>query len=437
MLASWNHTTLHDATAGDELSKPTVLHALKRVILALPALCIQIAGDYATGPFYLVRLLFVNLSDVLEYHKYPCKTLQDVYTMELHTSLPRDVEKPLWRVIVHDNNTVVFAWSHSIGDGQSGHALHHALVSALNHEDVSKAPEESFIVDVPLELTLLPTTEERTNTAVSWKTFFQALYNTFTPASWQRVYAAWTASPVISVNDISNEVRLRKLPAEHAKRLVNLCRQNGCTLTSFLHTLALCVLSHLIKTYEDRIYNNLQKYKTFSTVVLVSLRRFTGTSALDICDQVSGYHSFPPIIRDVQYPLTKATFPWKMAADFKTSLQSGLEDTRQVVGTIKYMYSLGIAAKYFANQLGKKRGKTFELSNTGVMPKVSDGRWQIDEVCFGQNNAVCGQINVNVAGSPSGTVSFSYTWGTGMVDKPFMEEFVAQMHFAMASALEA
>ncbi|KAI0687454.1 hypothetical protein BC835DRAFT_1376668 [Cytidiella melzeri] len=363
----------HTAT-GDELSKSTVLHALKRVVLVLPALCVQIAGDYATGPFHLVRLPFVNLNDVLEYHKYPGKTLQEVYTTELHTSLPRDVEKPLWRVIVHDN-TVVFAWSHSIGDGQSGHALHHALVSALNHEDVSKAPEESFV-------------DERTNTAVSWKTFFQALYDTFTPASWQR------------------------LPAEHAKRLVNLCRQNGCTLTSFLHTLALCT-----------DLQRPQKYKTFSTVVPVSLRRFTGTSALDICDQVSGYHSFPPIIRDVQYPLTKATFPWKMAADFKTSLQSGLEDTRQVVGTIKYMYSLGIATKYFANQLGKKRGRTFELSNIGVMPKVSDGRWQIDEVCFGQNNAVCGQINMNVAGSPSGT--------------PFMEEFIAQMHFAMASALEA
>jgi len=307
--------------------------------------------------------------------------------------------------------------------------------------------DESTLVEVPATIKLEPIIEERTSTAVSAKTFCKVLYGVFAPSSWQRSYTSWTAELVIPKRDLSVNVRLRKVEAAEAKRLVELCRKRGCTVTTFLHTLAVCVLSHLLMASRskdpDVKKEKRRNYKTFSTYVAVSLRRFTGVSPLSMCDHVSQYHSFPRIRWDTKskdYPPTDASFPWKDAVVFNQRLRRNLKGTRQMIGVVKYMYSIVNPDGYFNGKLGNKREGTLGLSNLGAMPNVKlpdDGeRWEVEDVYFGQNDAIGGDaIKMCVSGSQEESIGFGYTWGVGAVDDGFVDAFVTEVHDAIDGIL--
>jgi hypothetical protein len=425
----------YSSGSGAILDRVTILRALRQMVLAHPALCVQLAGSHDKKP-YFVRLPVVDVSDVLEYSEDLSKTVEEVLAAELIKPFPRSTTKPLWRVIVRSDNTVIFVWHHSIADGGCTHSFHAAFLSALNKKpgEIQKEESESNIVTVPAQITMAPTIEDRTSISVSFKTTCLTLYEAFTPASWQRLHKAWTGNPVVPKPSLDVHVRMRKIEPDAARKLVALCRENNCTITSFIHTLAVCVLSKLV-TSQDKIAH---KYKIFSTVVPISLRRFTGTSALDMCDQVTAYHAHPRIMRNIEnYPPTKETFPWNTATEFGASLHKSFAKAREVIGTIGFIYKLGIAKKFFLDKLGKKREGTLVLSNVGVMPKDDLGEtqrdngelWEVDNVGFGQNDGVFGSaMKINMAGSPSGAINIAYTWGLSNLDLEIADAFIADMH---------
>lgn len=430
------------------------------------------------------RLNKVDLDDLVTFDAYPGKTLQEVIKEELETPLPNGKTviqgedkggeglKPLWRVkVLEDGQTVVFAWHHAIGDGSSGFALHRSFLDALNSLDSSSTNGEGdLVITPPQDLTMIQPTEALTSVSVSWRTFFVALYETFAPKSWLKGYTAWTGNLVgsppsssssPSPNDSDNvkfaaaktvRVRIQTIPSQTGKALVALCRANGTTLTAFLHTLAVLSLSETLHTHykgEGESESDIgKKWKTFSTSIPVSLRRFTGASSYDICDHVSNFHFYPPISPPSSQPiseLSNQTFPWHTAQSLSTHLRTPtlLEGTKETIGTIRYLFDLGIAGGFFSGKVGGKRGYSFEVSNLGVLstggsPKGlaqgDDGKdesekWDISDVYFAQNDGTCGAaIKINVAGvSSSGTISVVYTWGEGAVDEGVAEGFVERM----------
>ncbi|KAI0790116.1 alcohol acetyltransferase [Irpex lacteus] len=473
------------------LTRPIVLRALRHLILTHASL-----SAYATSPpppfpstssdtkktetkhnpYELVfrRLPTVDLDHLVTFDAYPGKTLQEVIKAELETPLPNGktvVEgsetrgeglKPLWRVsVLEDEQTVVFAWHHAIGDGSSGFALHRSFLDALNSSSSSGGgeAEEELIVTPPQDLTMVQPTEALTSVAVSWRTFFLALYETFAPKSWLKGYTAWTGNLVgspptpsssssPSPSDEDNvkfgaaktvRVHIQTIPTSSGKALVALCRANGTTLTAFLHTLAVSALSETLHAHGGVG----ERWKTFSTSIPVSLRRFTGASGYDMCDHVSNFHFYPPISPPSSQPvleLSNQTFPWPTAQRLSTHLRTPalLAGTKETIGTIRYLFDLGIAGGFFSGQMGKKRGYSFEVSNLGVLSqnesKVDSGKdgeaeWDVEDVYFAQNDGTCGAaIKINVAGvSSSGTISVVYTWGEGAVDESVAEGFVERM----------
>lgn len=396
---------------------------------------------------------------------YPGKTLEEAVHAELEKPPPRLVKegvttetdferpRPLWRVsVLEDKQTVIFAWHHAIGDGASGFALQRTFLDGLNGPSTdADEVEGGTIIAPPTNLHLTPTTESRTSVAVTWRTFFSIMYETFAPKSWLKGYAAWTGNLVGSSTDAPAapdtrvQVRLRKLEREQGKKLVEVCRKNGTTVTAFLHTLGVVVWSDVLRTSED---GSLQgeigtKWKTLSTSIPVSLRRFTSATPFEMCDHVSNYHYYPSIRAD-HSSVDKETFPWEEAKKLAKELKSGLEGTKQVIGTIRYMFTLGIAWGFFSGQVGKKRNYTFEVSNVGVLPKsqvaIEEGKaqWDAEEVWHAQNDGVCGAaVKMNVAGvSESGTIAVVYTWGEGAADTVLADRFVEGVHEGIRAILE-
>lgn len=430
----------YSSTSTAVLDYATAIRALRHVVHAHPALCVQFAGSHDQEP-YFVRLPQIDLNDVLHYSTDVTTPVEAVVSAELQRPFSRSTTKPLWRVTVRADNVVVFAWHHSIADGGCAHSFHAAFLSALNTKSEGLQSDDSTVIVVPHNLTIAPPLEDRTDISVSFKTTVGTIYDASAPLSLRSHRKAWTANPIPKELSLKIETRIRKIDPHDARSLIALCRENKCTLTAFIHTLATLVLSHHLTAFENE-----KKYKTFSTVVPISLRRFTGTSPLDICDHVTIYHSYPKIMRDIPvYPPTRDSFPWQTAAKYTTTLHANLEKAREVIGTIGFIYKLGGASNYFTEQLGKKRDYTLVLSNIGAMPKLRDlGEkqrddgvlWQVDDIGFGQSDNVLGSaIKINMAGSPSGAVSAIYNWGEKNIDSQLVEAFIEDIHNAISTIL--
>ena len=425
---------------GSLLNRQTLYPALSAVIQQHAALSVQVRlpRNPKDRPLF-VRLPSVALDDVVSFVDGGSneESLAKLIRAELSKPLELGAATPLWRVTVGSGRTVLFMCHHGIGDGQSGLAFHRALVSALNKP--SNVPTVGSLVLIPSDLSLVPPIEDLTNVGVSWRGFFQILYDTFAPFTWTKKATSWTANPVVSSPTILTTVRCWELSPADAAKLIALCREHDTTLTAFLHTLLVGLLSRhaIVATAADK-----RPPRTIATCVPVSLRRFTGASPNVLCDEAAGFQSQSPLAPLGSLAPTAADFPWTTAAQYATRLQAGVAGTRESIGTIRYLFNLGMTESFWTGALGKKRGEALELSNLGrfvaAAPEDSpaEGPWSVGALHFAQCNATVGAaLKVGVAGSPDGAVSVVYTWGEGALDDVLAEAMVGEVRAAITSIL--
>lgn len=407
------------------------------------SLCVQITEDEGSKNTRFVSVSEIDLHKVVTFVDEPADRdtsairtrISNAFTVpfELGTSLP------LWRVEVLAGHSILFQYHHAIGDGQSGLAFHATLQQALNTltDAEFKDSDASAIVNVPSDVKLLPPVEEQTDVSISFKGYVAAIFGTFAPKRLTKGYSAWTGNAVVDAPSLKTQVRCWTISSEEAHAVLTQCREHKTTLTGVLHTLATEVLAGLVA----EVPKGKKTYKTLHTSVPVSLRRFTNASPLAMCDHVSAVHTYVPLPRPRAKTSEKpAPFPWNAASRFSARLQRDSASTREVIGTIRLLYSLGIARDYFLGSLGGKRGDTLEISNLGRFPAVdgaaaaggegagagSEPKWRISNTYFAQCDAVRGPaLKLNVAGAPSGSVSFTCTWGEGAVDEALAEAFTA------------
>lgn len=406
------------------LSKPSIYGALKYAIEHQVNLGVQV--DASSEPRYL-RLPTVDLSRIVTIAVEP-QPLQDVFSAQLLSTFQLGSDAPLWRLTVLPDNTVVFAYHHAIADGQSGLAFHRTFLDGLNQvSNPLQEPED--VISVPVNLSMELPTEKSTDTSLSIGTFFHVLFNLLAPSSWTAGASAWTANPVIKQPSLITNVHLWEARPEDTATFLHLCKSHGTTLTGALHTLSILVISRLLMTIEHS-----KRYKTISTSVPVSLRRFTGAPATAMCDQVSAIYSYVPFLHPSPGGRPRDTFPWEMSAQFSDKLRNNMAKSREVIGTIKYLYKLGISERFFLDKLGKKRDMTLELSNVGRFfetavedpDRATQLGWKIGSMYFVQCDAVYGAaIKLNVVGSPSRTLNIGFTWAPGSVDDAIADAFIS------------
>lgn len=426
------------------LNRQTLYPALHRVILNHPALSVQayVPGNPKAKPRF-VRLPVVLLNDVVSFAEGSKGSNTEQLIAEQFTRpFELGTSAPLWRLSVVSGRTVVFAYHHAIGDGQSGLAFHSALLAALNH------PSDTLHIygdkiSIPMMTYLVPAVETLTSVAVSFGTFCSALFGAFAPKSLTKGASAWTGNTIVNAATTQTHVRCWEIAADQATDLVTICRKNKTTLTACLHTLVAGVLARLVSTSANKPR---KPFKTLSTSLPVSLRRYTGASPHVMCDHVSGIYTYVPLASLANTSTSDPWFSWSAAAQFNKRIQASMKKSREAIGTIRYLFVLGISQAFFLGALGKKRQYALELSNLGRFPAPPTGEddqpnqvvWSVSNVYFAQCDAVVGAaMKMNVAGSPTGTVNITFTWGHGALEDEFAEALIRDTQAALKWVIES
>lgn len=390
--------------------------ALRKVVEKHAALGIGIQGESTNHPTF-VRLKNVDLNGVVEYSD--VENLQAVMESQFLTSIPVTPNLPLWRLVVMKNNIVVFSWHHAIGDGMSSLAFHSSLLAALGDPCESSNQELPVnLVQIPTTTSLSPPVETFADIAPYWTKIIRELFYLFAPTSWTQGASAWTGNNVPGQSSLKTHVRILDFSASDITPFLDICRTHGATLTSSFHSIGVAALSSVLQKEP-----NIPNYKTISSFIPVSLRRFTGTPPDVFCVNVSTYHS---------YPLLNPSFSWSDAASLAALFRSGSREIRQETGLVKYIF--GNYEGYFKGKLGQKRGGGLEFSNLGLFNPVARSapgpdltKWSIGNVTWAQSDAVAGSaLKMNIVGMPTGDVTTTVTFGDGSVDVAFAEKFIRE-----------
>ncbi|TBU34188.1 alcohol acetyltransferase [Dichomitus squalens] len=407
------------------VSKPVLFTALGEVVRSLAALHARLPPP--SEPPIWQRLPSVNLIRLVTWLDKDSNDMKAVFEdiCVTPTDVPEDM--PWWKLYVLRDGTVIFTYDHTIGDGQSGLAFHHALFHALNSLKDEDIPSEhsGLVTDLPQYLPLTPSLEEAAprQLAIPFFMFIRVVLETYLPFlfSWDRK-CVWSGNPIPTVITPEVNVRILRYSAEDATTLLKLSRERQATLTATLHTLALVALSRLISALPN---GEGEKYQKIVTGCPISMRRYTGAPETAMCVHIShseGPHDLLPASAGTD----AKSFPWHVATRHTEFLREEVLRTGPTMGMLKFL--LGRYEEYFRGRMGMKRASGLVISNLGTFnPKRSkgvEGAWTISDTLFLQGDAIVGAaLKLNVTGSPEGGVGISITWRAGAVEQSFAEEF--------------
>lgn len=421
--------------AGAALDKPTLFAALDQVVRSLPALAsrMEYTASLPTAPAVWLLLPSVDLNKVVEFHEEDSTQLHTVLEAMYAVSAQYADDVPPWKLLVLRDGTVAFAYEHTIGDGQSGMAFHTALLNALRKPKASLSEHSGVVTGLPEDASLSPAMEDAMDVSVPFTMLLWEIFRPFWPPAQRRLRESWTGKDVPSDAIRGMTVRiLGHYPPADGKYLLELSRTHKTTLTGTLHTVALVVLSRLIRAQPEA-----GQHKTIATTVPISMRRFTHVPPTAFCNHVSALREEYPILpsgsKEEGAIVTTENFPWDLAAGLVDALKREAPRSGSAVGLLKFVG--GKYEQYLRSQLGKKRAAGLELSNIGPFPVAHlekpaedappSSRWDADEVLFAQASATLGPaLCLNVAGTPAGGFGVTVTYNKEAVDEALAEEFV-------------
>lgn len=455
-LTSWVVVSARYVNAAStRLDKANLFPALEQVIREHVALAARI--PLSPSPRVWVRLPSIDLNKVVTFFDKSIDELpfllQDFFAKPTED---RD-DLPYWKLLVLRDNTVVFAYNHTMGDGKSGAAFHHGLLTSLNtvHARIATSSEplieHSGIVKqeaLPQDVSLVPPLEEAMDLSVPFSRVVREIC-TALPFLRRKEKGAWTGEQASKTRVYDVTIRILQYTPTEVSSLVALSREHGTTLTGTLHTLALVLFSRLLHSRAGT--GGERKFTKLATAVPVSLRRYTGAPPTAIGNHVGDYKGYHPLLPP-DAPAMKVTsihpetFPWDRAAAMSAKLQREVARAGTRVGMIKYLY--GRYDSYLLRRLGGKRYAGLELSNLGAFPPLpvknnperagttdksnegegarSGGFWTIHETAFVQADVTLGSpLKMSVTGTPQGGLGISLTWGDDAVDAAFAQEFAA------------
>ncbi|TFK84134.1 hypothetical protein K466DRAFT_589155 [Polyporus arcularius HHB13444] len=408
-------------TSGKPLSKSVLYAALEDVIRNNVALAARFVPQSPLSVW--VSLPTVNLNRVVTFADKDSASLPTLLEELFIQPLEFLEDMPLWRLVVLRDGMMVFAYDHTLGDGQSGLAFHHNLLASLRsiHEPQS---DHSGIVCSSEDATLTPALEDAADTTVPWMMMLRELSKYFFPFLDRKKWKAWSGYPVQQPLTLVTTVRILEYTPVQASSLVKLSRDHKATLTSTIHSLALVILSRLIVSQPAN-----DQYQYLCTFIPVSLRRITGAPASATCNHASVLSIYHPLLRPPSVlTVGKESFPWDTAAALTATLRDEAPRAAPIVGMFKYLF--GKYDEYCLGMLGTKRGAGLTVSNLGAFPEPppktgDDAQWHVQETLFVQADATLGAaLKVNAVGTGAGGLGISITWGKGAVDDVLAEEFV-------------
>ena len=416
---------------------PWIESALTKVVLQHPALCVGIIDEDTEKPAF-VRLDTIDLSKCVEHRDVIAFTLPE-YNEVLESILERQHSlqwpnlslRPGWKVIViqstalSSKNTsfdIVFAYHHALADGISGLIFHKSLLEALGSN--TAVENRDRYIQIPRELTLLPSLEDRLNFTVSLPFLLREFWKYSIPA-WMRCLGttpAWTGTPP-SLSQIENYRSRSKILTIGPYRLALVlasCRRERTTITGFLYG---AIVVSLIA--------NLPRAKRLEAGVPYSLRHLlndaTGNNMGEMgCFAWAGSISYSVEmickVRRKKVETKSINDIWDIARDFSKSVaaQLGQLPKDNSIGLLPFVKNLH---KAFTSKIGQPRSQTFEVSNIGIFKNgASDGGWKIEKVVFSQSGMATGPaVSFNAVSVAGGPLTICATWLDGAVKETLVD----------------
>ncbi|KAJ5757619.1 alcohol acetyltransferase [Penicillium nucicola] len=453
--------TLSDAGSFDANNLNNFIPALKHCIATHPILSAAIEGQNTENPSfirpdYLDLRNHLHLLDTLATSTSSSAKHKDDQELHLITQVTKQIhdqpflqvnQKPPWKVFIVplvDESTlvhrvyIIFAYSHSHGDGRSGLEFHRTLLEGL------KTAQELYDLEYLYQtstsaMSLPPPLEEAANLTITWRYLFlnvfgdyipnalNNLLNLQSPVNKPHAANAWTGKAMsYDKFNFHTGSELLLVKNDQLNAILSMCRQKGVKFTGFFNHLVV----HILQSLLPHVGNGNVPTQTLLGQIVVDLRpllpAYTANENQMINSVTALYVSAPSTSSDWNTAFNLKHDPafWEDArrtTDQLAECASTLVD--QPIGLLRY---LGSFRDWFLGKVGMSRDSSYEISNAVVfdpharsidLSTTTDPRkWDIERVLFSQPANVTGSpLNFQIVTRRGGDMVITLNWQLGVL----------------------
>jgi Alcohol acetyltransferase len=407
-----------------------LLDALCQVTLQHSPMCVSIRGETAHSPAF-VRLPSIDISARVTYvdggDKDDLCAIEKVLEDEHNRPFPGldDGTGPLWRLLVFEHSqsgwlTVAWVVHHAIADGIGVRVFHATLGEALNSPAVPDAPDARerewekarWIICPPHDLAMLDPYEKAVDISPSYRSapdLLLSLYELCTPSFMHpKTDKSICTGPPFPTESLlptfrSNH-RVAVLSSQVAEGLRRKCRENGTTVSAYLHALMARVIKDVYPGFKGG----------YAATSPISGRRFAPGAEDQIVDYVSDCSlvvrfARPSVPSSEQPKEEREAEDWANSRRCGKALRAAAKRSRDAhAGHLTFLDDY---SSYFKAKLGKPRAGVLKVNSIGLLKKPRLGDWEMDRLI----HTVCGGVInsafvLNVGTVEGGDMGISVAW---------------------------
>lgn len=430
---------LYEFPSGIPLDSPTSYYSpVKACIDEHAFLCAIVQARETEKPFFQ-QVPSIDLQNHISIaHSSPGEAdlvaIERVLGQALDQPFPAGI--PPWRVIVlplqSSRALVVFAYSHTIGDGPSGTAFHTTFRTAYKDISVATSLGDSLIKIPPRRLPEPFDTSKRL--PISWSFLLAPLVAHLLPKFFMNLFGlqadvtdvdkhTWTGADVPQqAPKLDSRLRLGVISPQVLQGILTAARSHDTTFTGVVN-----------EVIARAIYKQAQNPAITKLVsqTAINMRRSIGVSNNEMGEYASGcytVHSMDELsdsFTDKNW--SSAREASRRFAECATNLQD------QPIGLLRYIPSI---KNWTLGKLGQQRSCSFETSNVGVVDVglEKSSALTLDLMFFGQPGHMVGAaLAFNFVSVRGGSLAYTVTWQAGALGVSNEDEFV----YGLCKSLES
>ena len=388
-------------------------------------MCVSICGQKTNSPAF-VRAPFIDIPARVTYidggDKDDLRVVEKALENEHNRSFPGldDGTGPLWKVIVFEHSQygwVTIAWvvHHALSDGIGVKVFQTALGDALTASSTPASGWERkrWTVRPPDNLKLPDPLERLVDISPTYRSalrLLSSLYKIYTPSFMHLkrdngIYSGPLFPTESALPTFRSNHRIAVLSAQVTEGLRVKCRENGTTVSAYMHALMARVIKDIYPGYEGGYAANSP----------ISERRFAHGSE----DQIVDYVSDLPLLVKFNRPSVRSSElskeereaeDWANSRECGKALRAATKISRDAhSGHLAFVSDYFL---YFKGKLGAPRDGALKVNSIGLIKKPKKGEWEMDRLI----HTICGGVHnsafvLNLGTVEGGDMGISVSWG--------------------------